>query len=739
MKAVLRRDVRAYFTSPTGYIYIGAYIFVLNLFFYIENILGASSSLADLFSFMLTMMIFLTPILTMRVFSEEYKQKTDQFLFTSPISLFSIVLGKFLSSFIVFLTMLLFTAFWPLIISIFTGVNSAEVFGNYSGIILIGAAYISIGVFISSLTENQVIAAVGTLGLFLALFILERLALIFYDSGVLPVFIMRFLLFISIFGRYNEITRGLLGLDSLIFFSSACVLFIFLTVLVLETKRHGKFVLAKRLKFTGYRIAVTVTFIAVITLLNVFAGILTERYFLKADLTEGGLYSISERAEEFLHEMTGQVDVVVLAEESVWYSNPTFSLVANILQNYSAASGGNIKVQYVDPDLNYFDGPRYNNSLITLKASYTELSEMQRGDILFISSQRATRLFVADLFVQGFDDFGRPSLTAIRADRELVSALLYVTNEQISRVTFINNHQENPSEYIRQVFERSGYVSSSINLALEDIPDDTALLVSAGPKLAFLSDEVIKIERYLATGGNVVILYDFNVQTLPGLDEFLAAWGVEVEHKIIFDEDYNFVPQIGIIGAKVVSGKLPSTVNAEIYTTTNAPVGVYRARPLRALWTGGSRDNYQMYPYIQTFSGSSYARDLSEGLTGSTERTNNDETGPFTLAWHTSFLTADNEGNQVHGNLIVTSADIFDDDFLAVYSEVFYNAHLIIDLAGDFNPAGESVRILSKSVISAPMLVSSGSARTILVLLVIMMPLLIFTAGVVIWRKRRNQ
>jgi len=739
MKAVFKRDFRAYFTSPIGYIYIGAYIFVLNLFFYVENILGASSSVAGIFSFMLTMMIFLTPILTMRVFSEEYKQKTDQFLFTAPLSLFAIAFGKFLSAFSVFISMLILTVLWPMIISLFTEANTAEIFGNYSGIILIGAAYISIGVFISSLTENQLIAAVGTLGLFLTLFILERLALVFYDSGVLPVIIMRFLLFISIFGRYNEITRGLLGLDSIIFFSSVCILFIFLTVRVLETKRHGKFVLAKRLKFTGYRIAVTVTFITVITLFNILAGMLTDRFFLKADLTEGSLYSISERANEFLRELNEPIDIVVLAEESMWYSNPTFSLVANILQNYSASSGGNIKIQYVNPDLNYFDGPKYNNSLITLKSSYSELEEMQRGDILFISSRRATRLFVADLFIQGADAAGRPSLTAIRADRELISSLVYVTNENISRVTFIYNHQENPVEYIRQVFERSGYVSSAINLALEDIPDDTTLLVSCGPKTAFLSDEVIKMENFLASGGNVMILYDFNVQSLSGLDGFLAAWGVEVENKIVFDDDYTFVQQIGIIGARVVSGRLPSTANAEIYTTTNAPVGVYRARPIRSLWSGGTRGNYEMFPYIMTFSESSYAKDLEVDLTGSTERTNNDETGPFTLAWHVSFLTADREGNQVHGNLIVTSADIFDDDFLAVYSDVFYNAHLIIDLAGDFNPSGESIRILSKSIVAVPMLVSSSSARTIFIFMVFLMPILIFATGIVVWRKRRHQ
>jgi len=239
MFAILKRDFSAYFTSAIGYLYLGAYIFVLNLIFYLDNALGASPSLSGIFGFMLLVMMFLTPILTMRVFSEEYKQKTDQLLFTSPVRLTSIVFGKFLSSVAVFVCLLLLTLLWPLTISIYGENNMAELIGNYTGMLCIGAAYISMGIFISALTENQVIAAVGALCLFIALYILEILALFFFSSGALPVFVMRALLFISIYGRYNEISMGLLSLDSIIFFLSVCVVFLFFTIRVLEKRRLG--------------------------------------------------------------------------------------------------------------------------------------------------------------------------------------------------------------------------------------------------------------------------------------------------------------------------------------------------------------------------------------------------------------------------------------------------------------------------------------------------------------------
>jgi len=238
MLAIFKRDFTAYFTSAIGYIYLGAYILVLNLMFYLSNALGSSSSLAGLFSFMLMVMMFVTPILTMRVFSEDFKQKTDQLLYTTPVSMFSIVIGKFLSSLAVFICLLALTLFWPFIVSIFGENNFAEVTGNYVGIICIGAAYIAMGVFISSLTENQVIAAVGSLCLFIALYLLEIVAMMFYSSGALPIFVMRFFIFISIFGRYGEITGGLLALDTIVFFLSVCAFFLFLTIRSLEKRRQ---------------------------------------------------------------------------------------------------------------------------------------------------------------------------------------------------------------------------------------------------------------------------------------------------------------------------------------------------------------------------------------------------------------------------------------------------------------------------------------------------------------------
>ena len=492
----------------------------------------------------------------------------------------------------------------------------------------------------------------------------------------------------------------------------------------------------EKIKKNGFSILITVLFLIALVLLNVFIGMLTERFFIKVDLTDTGLFTLSDRAADFLKDVDEPVDLIVLADESAWRANATFEMVSNILRNFAAASGGNLRVQYVNPDLNSFSGPKYNNSLADLKEAHTELENMTRNDIIFLSDRRATIVPVIDLFAQSQDQWGRTGITGVRADQEIISALVYVLNEQIARVVFIDNHGETPKGIMSMWFERTGYTVSSINLATEEIPEDTTVLISAAPQFDFLNEEIIKLEDYLLLGGNLMILYDSQLPNTPILNIFLEEWGLVVEDKLIFDESYTFVQQFGIIATHVVAGDMRFTENAQVLTTEVRPIGVFGARPIKS---EGTRSGFSMQPLISTFSSSSYAKDLSEGNVTTSERESGDESGPFNLAYSVRRLTRDRDGNQVYANLILAGATLFDDTFLMAYGDTFYNTFLIVDLAIELNPFGGRVFIPAKEFVGSQLLISSGSARMILILLVILMPLAIISVGVVVWRKRRHK
>ena len=231
MFAILKREWKSYFSSPIGYIYLAMFYILSGIFFY-QTISSKLSTTMYIFSSLFIVLILFIPILTMRLFSEEQKQKTEQLLLTSPVSLFSIVMGKFLAAFSIFLLGLCITVVYIFTLSIYASPDWLSFLGNLIGIILLGAALIAIGMFVSSLTENQIIANVASIGIFLILMFLDQL------STYVPIdFLAKALKNISIYPRYYEFTTGLFNLAHVLFFVSLAGGFLFLTTRVLERKR----------------------------------------------------------------------------------------------------------------------------------------------------------------------------------------------------------------------------------------------------------------------------------------------------------------------------------------------------------------------------------------------------------------------------------------------------------------------------------------------------------------------
>ncbi len=232
MLAIYKRELRSYFTSPMGYIFCAVFLLVNNLFFYLYNIYSQSSDVTGVFSNMLTVLIFIIPLLTMRSFSEESKQKTDQLLLTAPVNISSIVVGKFLAAMSVFAIALIGTLTWPLIVTMYGNPAVSTIIGNYVAILFATATFIAMGVFISSLTQSQIIAAIISFCVFLAVSLLQSLA-----SVVDIAFVQNLLNWLSIFARYQNLTIGLFSLADIVYYFSYTVVFLFLTTRIIEKKR----------------------------------------------------------------------------------------------------------------------------------------------------------------------------------------------------------------------------------------------------------------------------------------------------------------------------------------------------------------------------------------------------------------------------------------------------------------------------------------------------------------------
>lgn len=232
MSAIFRRELGAFFTSGIAYVFLAVFYLLAGSFFYMYTLSSSTTDMSGMFSMLFAVIIFLIPILTMKSFSEEKKQKTEQGLLTAPVGLGGIVLGKYFATILMYIFGVSIVLIYALIISYFGSVDWGILFSNYLALILLGAAFIAIGMFISSLTENQVVAAVGGICSLLFLCLVDILT-----NYISIDFITDFLNSISFYNKYYEFTCGIFNLSSVLFYISTAVIFNFLTVRVFEKRR----------------------------------------------------------------------------------------------------------------------------------------------------------------------------------------------------------------------------------------------------------------------------------------------------------------------------------------------------------------------------------------------------------------------------------------------------------------------------------------------------------------------
>lgn len=232
MAAVYKRELKSYFDSMIGYIFIAVIIVFIGIYFMAYNLFNGLPNFSYALSSVLSILMFATPILTMKSIAEDRRSKTDQMLMTAPVSLSAVVLGKYFAMVTVLAIPVALSCFCPLIIA---ANGTAHLLSDYACILalfLSGCVFIAIGMFISSLTDSQVIAAVGALAVLLLMFLWDDLMGFLPDSigSILSVFSFR-----DVF--YNFAQYSVFDLGGLVLYLSMAFVFVFLTIQSLQKRR----------------------------------------------------------------------------------------------------------------------------------------------------------------------------------------------------------------------------------------------------------------------------------------------------------------------------------------------------------------------------------------------------------------------------------------------------------------------------------------------------------------------
>ncbi len=235
MKAVFKRELHSYFTTTVGYVFLVIYLALGGAVFAYTTLFSMSADVTPFFTYMLIFSAVLLPLLTMKSFSEERKIKTEQLLLTAPVSITGMVLGKFLAAYIMFAGCMILNSLYFLILAPYAALKYVILFGNLIAILLVGMVFIAIGLFVSSITENQLAAAVGTIAIIAALLLVGLL------TALLPAnYWLRYILdFISVFSRFQGFTAGYFDIASIIYYISIAGIFFYLTVRVYDRRRCG--------------------------------------------------------------------------------------------------------------------------------------------------------------------------------------------------------------------------------------------------------------------------------------------------------------------------------------------------------------------------------------------------------------------------------------------------------------------------------------------------------------------
>ena len=227
MWAIYRKELKSYFLSPIGYIVIGIFLFVFSVFFYLTTVATGSVDLGALYyNSALYGLMIIVPILTMRMFAEERKTGTEQLILTSPVSMTGVVMGKLLAAITVICITLVISLGYFLIVDHFGSPNIAVVLVSILGYILISAAALSIGMFASSITENQIIAGVITIAFLIMSLFMQDLNSVFSN--------------LAIMNFYQDFPSGVISLSEIVGLVSFTGMFTAFTIIIMQRRKLVK-------------------------------------------------------------------------------------------------------------------------------------------------------------------------------------------------------------------------------------------------------------------------------------------------------------------------------------------------------------------------------------------------------------------------------------------------------------------------------------------------------------------
>ncbi len=744
MFAIYKRELKSYFTSVIACLFIAVTTLISGIFFVYYNLNNGLSEMYSVYQ-CLFILVFTVPILTMKVIADDRKQKTDQLILTSPVSVGKIVIGKFLALMTIFIIPILVMCLYPLILSSFGTIAFKTAYTNIFGLFLYGMAFVAIGIFISSITESQVISAILSIIVLLLGYMMSSLTgMISSEGNILTVILGCFDLYTPV----QNFLSGVINLSDVVYYISLTVLFLFFTCQSIQKRRWN---VSKKTIGTGvFSTAFIAIAVAVTVFVNLIASQITSNVSAASlDMTATSLYSITSDTKSMLKNLDTDINVYVMAAKSSADDN-----INKTLDRFTAASD-HIHVEYKDTTqypsfyMDYTDTAPTANSLIVVNEANGKSKVIDYYDIY-------------EMDMSSYYYTGQASYTGYDCEGQLDSAISYVQSDETYTIYQIEGHDEavldstnfGTMENLSETIEKYNGTIESVKLpSLDEIStEDCAAILILGPEKDYSEDDAKKVIDYLNNGGKAIIALENMVSAgvdKPNFNSILEAFNINVQDGVVAENDAShysaqygpwFAFEDGIAG-------FASGISSYVFT------------PYTAGLSQSDEDNTEItYTALASTSESSVLKTNVENAT-TYEKEDGDVDGPFDAVISVSKTLGSEDDSEDSADDTESAEDAEEESGeetktadILVFGSVYAlsdnmdnivsqsNTQIVNNALKEYIDTDvETISVPAKSLSTEQLTVTESGSRIFGTLISIVAPVIVLIAGIAVWAGRRKR
>ncbi len=497
----------------------------------------------------------------------------------------------------------------------------------------------------------------------------------------------------------------------------------------------------------------TLVFIAVVVVFNVVVGLISDRFDTEVDLTASGVYTLEEKTEEYIKSVNKEITITVLNSETNFEAlGDPYKQVNELLKKMSIANPL-IKIEYLLLDQNPgyaadFQSGEIADNYIVVQCPATKQRRVLVDDLnkslsygtegegyITVNTEEYYNAYMAYYYYGSHFDMYDYLYSNIEQD--VVSALMFVTNEDPVRIAFTEGYNESDSTALQSLLSDNGYGVETINLAQVDAIDpDIDFVIMYAPTIDVDTDNLTKLDKFLDNGGafgkNVMYFASVDQPETPNIELFLNDWGLSIGNSIIMQKDnnYRFVFDTPTIPHSHFQQICDTLYAGDVFASSLYTYGAYM-RPVIQIWDGGTKGNVEQEIIVQSYD-NAYLYPLTATEDFAPESA---EAGVFNnvIAAYRIHSSA-NEPSR----LVVFGSDMLTSKEFLSYGNA-NNSMLIVNMFNYISGKEKGITIKPKSFATTGFDMTQQQADTLAIFLCIVIPVVVIAIGIVIWVRRRHR